>query len=40
MFRKIVLALLLSLQFAAMTSVASAIMPIPRCGPCPTQSGR
>jgi hypothetical protein len=40
MIRRIVFALLLALQFAAVTSVATAISPMPRCGPCPTQSGR
>lgn len=40
MIRRIVFALLLALQFAAVTSVATAISPIPQCGPCPTKPGK
>ena len=37
MFRKIVLAFLLALQFGVVTSIATAnrLSPIPRCGACP-----
>ncbi len=35
MLKKIVFAAILALQFAAVTSVASADLPWPICGPCP-----
>ena len=35
MLRRIVFAVLLALQLAVVTSVASGIAPAPTCGPCP-----
>ncbi len=38
MLKKIVFAAILALQFAAVTSVATAEGPWPTCGPCPGDS--
>lgn len=35
MLKRLVLAAILALQFAAVTSIATADMPWPKCYPCP-----
>lgn len=36
MIRKVLFAVLLATQFAAISNIANAYMPYPQCYPCPT----